>query len=193
MPRADRRAKSRAQIVAGALTLLLLTSVALASGPRWVTGPPYFTNTTPGNPVVWGIGNITYFTDPAALSAYVNHAAADAIVAAAASVWNVPTASITLAQGGTLAEHVSSADAYITSSGPVFPADVEAVNYGAIPIAVIYDSDGSVTDMLLGNGASAPAECRKNGVTVDLDGITPACQIAHAIIILNGRCTAPAR
>ncbi len=192
MPHADRRAKTRAQIPAGALALLLPASVALASGPRWVTGAPYFTNAAPGNPVVWGIGNISYFTDPGDLSAYANHAAADAIVAAAASVWNVPTASITLAQGGTLAEHVSSADAYITSSGPVFPADVEAVNYGAIPIAVIYDSDGSVTDMLLGSGASAPAECRQNAVTEDVDGITTAGVIQHAILILNGRCTGPA-
>jgi hypothetical protein len=193
MPRADRRAKSRAQIVGGALTLLLLpTGVALANGPRWLTGAPYFTNTAPGNPVVWGIGDITYFTDPAALSPYVGHAAANAMVAAAASVWNVPTASITIAQGGTLAEHVSSANAYITSSGPVFPADVEAVNYGSIPIAVVYDSDGSVTDMLLGSGASAPAECRQNAVTEDVDGITTAGQIEHAILILNGRCTGPA-
>ncbi|HWG16925.1 MAG TPA: IPT/TIG domain-containing protein [Acidobacteriaceae bacterium] len=192
MPHADRRAKTRTQILAGALALLLPTSVGFASGPRWVTGPPYFTNAAPGNPVVWGIGNISYFTDPGDLSAYVNHAAADAIVAAAASVWNVPTASITLAQGGTLAEHVSSADAYITSSGPVFPADVDAANYGAVPIAVIYDSDGSITDMLLGSGASAPAECRQNAVTEDVDGITTAGVIQHAILILNGRCTGPA-
>jgi hypothetical protein len=192
MPRADRRAKSRAHI-ASALTLLLLpTNVALANGARWLTGAPYFTNTAPGNPVLWSIGNIIYFTDPAALSPYVNHDAADAIVAAAAGVWNVPTASITIAQGGTLAEHVSSANAYITASGPVFPADVQPANYAAIPIAVLYDSDGSVTDMLLGSGASTPAECRQNAVTEDVDGITTAGQIEHAILILNGRCTGPA-
>ena len=177
------------RLVAGMLCALL-APLAFANGPRWVTGPPYFN--TSGNPVVWGIANINYFTDPADLSPYVNHAAADAIVAAAAGVWNVPTAYITLAQGGTLAEHVSSANSYISSNGPIFPADVEPANYSAIPIAVIYDSDGSITDMLLGSGASAPAECRQNAVTEDVDGIVPSGVIEHAILILNGRCTGPA-
>ena len=40
----------------------------------------------------------------------MNHAAADALVAAAAAVWNVPTSALVLAQGGTLAEHVSGAN-----------------------------------------------------------------------------------
>ncbi len=168
----------------------LLTPVAFASGPRWVTGPPYFNNS--GNSVVWGISTVSWFTDPGDLSPSVNHAAADAIVAAAAGVWNVPTAWITIAQGGTLAEHVSSANAYITSNGPVFPADIEPANYAAIPLAIIYDSDGSITDMLLGSGASAPAECRQNAVTEDVDGIVPTGVIEHAILILNGRCTGPA-
>ncbi|HXE08519.1 MAG TPA: IPT/TIG domain-containing protein [Acidobacteriaceae bacterium] len=172
--------------------LALLAPSAFASGPRWVTGPPYFTGAAPGNPVLWGIANISYFTDPADLSPSVSHAAADAIVAAAAGIWNVPTASITLAQGGTLAEHVSSANAYLTSSGPVFPSDIQPSNYATIPIAVLYDSDGSVTDMLLGSGASLPAECRQNAVTEDVDGITTSGTIQHAILILNGRCTGPA-
>ena len=78
------------------------------------------------------------------------------------------------------------------SSGPVFPADVRARNYAAIQIAVIYDSDGSVTDMLLGGGASEPAECRQNAVTESVDSIVPAGLIQHAILVLNGRCTGPA-
>ena len=52
----------------------------------------------------------------AILSSSVNHAAADALVAAAASVWNVPTASLVLSQGGTLDEHVSGANTFL---GPV--------------------------------------------------------------------------
>ena len=91
-----------------------------------------------------------------------------------------------------LAEHVSGANAYLSSNGPVFPADVQSSNYAAMQIAVIYDSDGSVTDMLLGGGASAPAECRQNGVTESVDSIVPAGFIQHAILVLNGRCTGPA-
>ena len=173
------------------LALLLGAGSARASGPRWMTGPPYFTGNA-GVPVVWYTQAPLYFTDPGTLSSSVNHAAADAMVAAAAGVWNVPTSGLTLAQGGMLNEHVSGANSYLGVGGPVFPADVESSNYQAVQIAVIYDSDGSVTDMLLGGGASSPAECLQNGVTEDVDSIVPAGYIQHALLVLNGRCTGPA-
>jgi IPT/TIG domain len=163
---------------------------AWAEGPRWVTGPPYFT--TGPIPVKWYTMSPLYFTDPGDLSASVDHAAADTLVAAAAAMWNVPTAAMVLAQGGELAEHVSGANTFLGVNGPVFPADVSASNFAAIQIAVIYDSDGSVTDLLLGQGASAPAECRQTGVTESVDSITPAGLIDHAMLIVNGRCTGPA-
>jgi len=171
-----------------ALELLLVAGVAQAAGPRWVTGPPYFT-ATGGTPVAWYTTSPLYFTDPGDLSPTVNNATANTLVAAAAGVWNVPTSAMTLAYGGSLAEHVSSANAYLGVNGPVFPADVQSSNYAAIQIAVIYDSDGSVTDMLLGGGASSPSECRQNGVTESVDSITPTGYIQHAILVLNGRCT----
>ncbi len=167
------------------------TAPLWAAGPRWVTGPPYFT--TAGVPVVWYTNQPLYFTDPGDLSATVNHAAADALVAAAANVWNVPTASLVLAQGGTLDEHVSGANTFLGPSGLIFPADVQSSNYAAKQIAVIYDRDGSVTDLLLGNGASDPTSCLQNGVTESVDSIVPAGFIQHAILVLNGRCTGPIR
>ena len=140
-------------------------------------------------PVVWYTNQPLYFTDPGDLSASVNHAAADALVAAAANVWNVPTASLVLAQGGTLDEHVSGANTFLGPSGLIFPADVQSSNYPTMQIAVIYDSDGSVTDLLLGNGASDPTSCLQNGVTESVDSIVPAGYIQHAVLVLNGRCT----
>ena len=104
----------------------------------------------------------------------------------------MPTSRLVLAQGGELAEHVSSEDVYIGSNGPVFPADVSSANYAATPIAVIYDSDGSVTDLLLGQGASDPENCAQAGVTESVDAITLTGTIQHALLILNGRCTGPA-
>lgn len=169
----------------------LLGQCALASGPRWVTGPPYFTG-TPGLPVQWYTRTPLYFTDPGDLSQYVNHAAADAMVAAAANVWNVPTAMFEIAQGGTLSEHVSSANTSVGSSGLVFPADVQSSNYVAEQIAVIYDSDGSVTDLLLGDGASSTLECPQNGVTESVDSITSDGYIRHAVLVINGLCSGPA-
>jgi hypothetical protein len=165
-------------------------ATAWAGGPRWVTGPPYFT--TSGAAVVWYTNQPLYFTDPGDLSSTVNHAAADALVAAAAAVWNVPTATLVLSQGGALNEHVSGANAFLGSNGPIFPGDVQSSNYLAKQIAVIYDSDGSITDLLLGDGASDPSGCLQNGVTESVDSIVPAGFIQHAILILNGRCTGPA-
>src|SRR5215469_6455369 len=130
------------------VTICFLAAVpSWAGGPRWVTGPPYFT--TAGAPVVWYTNQPLYFTDPGDLSSSVNHAAADALVAAAANAWNVPTSSLVLSRGGALDEHVSGANTYLGPSGLMFPADVQSGNYAAKQIAVIYDSDGSVTDLLL--------------------------------------------
>ena len=172
-------------------TWFLLVAQAWAGGPRYVAGPPFFTGQA-GVPVGWRQTQLNYTTDPGDLSAYVNHAAADAIVAAAANVWNLPVANITISQNGELAEDVSGANTYIGSTGLVFPADVMSTNAAAVPIAVIYDSDGAVTDLLLGSGASLPAECAQNGVTESVDSFDPAGYILHAIIVVNGRCTGSA-
>ncbi len=88
-----------------------------------------------------------------------------------------------------LAEHVSGANAYAGSRGVVFPAVVLSANYLAIQIAVVYDSDGSVTDMMLGAGASVPSGCRQNAVTESVDSIRADRFIQHAVLVLNGRCT----
>jgi hypothetical protein len=173
------------------VALLVVSGVAWGGGPRYVTGPPFFTGPA-GVPVGWKQANLMYFTDPGGLSGSVNHAAADAMVAAAAGVWNVPQASISVGQGGELAEHVSGANVYLSSDGLVWPADVESANAAAIPVAIVYDSDGSVTDTLLGAGASDPVACEQNAVTETVDAFDPAGYILHAIVVVNGRCTGPA-
>ena len=121
----------------------------------------------------------------------MNHAAADALVAQAAAVWNIPTASLVLTQGGALNQHVSSVNVTASAGSLNFPADVASTNYQAKQIAVIYDSDGSVTDLLLGSGASDPSSCIQNAVTESVDLISRDGQINHAMLILNGRCTGP--
>ncbi len=62
----------------------------------------------------------------------------------------------------------------------------------SIPIAVIYDTDGSVIDTLLGEGASDPSGCRDTGVVESVDSIGPEGKIHHAMLILNGRCVGSA-
>ena len=170
---------------------LALTVAANAGGPRFVTGPPFFTGKA-GVAIGWKQPTLLYYTDPGDLSAAVSHQAADALVAAAARVWNLPVASITVGQGGALPEHVSGQNVYLSMAGLVFPADVMSSNAAAIPVAVIYDADGSVTDLLLGSGASDPSGCRQNAVTESVDSFDPAGYILHAIVVLNGRCTGAA-
>jgi len=173
-----------------AAALCLASAIASASGPRWVTGEPYF---YPGGRMsVWYTDTPHYFTDPGDLSPYVNHAQADAIVAAAASVWNIPTSRLNLTYGGPLDEHVSSANTYASSSGIVFPSDVQNSNFLNKQIAVIYDSDGAITDLLLGSGASSPSSCRQNAVTDSVDSFAHWSNIQHAILVVNGRCTGTA-
>ena len=176
--------------LATGLVLVLVTTTAWAGGPRFITGTSGYT--TAGVPMAWYTSTPMYFTDPGDLSSNVSHAQADAMVAAAAAVWNIPTANLTLAQGGELAEHViadgSSPNAYLGGSGVVWPADVEATNYAAVQIPVIYDSDGSVIDLLLGSGASDPSGCRQNGVVESVDQFGSNATIEHAVIVLNGLC-----
>jgi hypothetical protein len=170
--------------------LCIFPATTQASGPRWVTGLPYYY--PEGLAIVWYTASPRYFTDPGDLSPWVNHAAADAIVNAAASVWTVPTANFNLLYGGALAQHASLVSTYPTATGIVFPPDVQSANYLNKQIAVLYDSDGSITDLMLGNGASSPSSCRQNAVTESVDSISSGGKIQHAILVLNGRCTGPA-
>ena len=158
---------------------------AWAGGPRFVTGTTGYA--TAGVPMAWYTNAPMYFTDPGDLSSTVTHAQADAMVATAAAVWNIPTSNVTLAKGGELAEHVvgNGSDG---GTDVVFPADVQATNYASVQIPVIYDSDGSVIDMLLGSGASDPSECRQNGVVESVDGFGSSGTIQHAVILLDGLC-----
>jgi len=175
--------------VAWMVLIWLSATYAWAGGPRFVSGTA---NGTPAIIEAFYTSQPMYFTDAGALAATVSHAQADAMVSAAASVWNVSTSSLTLSQGGVLAEHVSSANAYFDGSAVQFPLDVMATNYLRVPIAVIYDTDGSVTDLLLGDGASDPSGCRLHGVTDSVDAFGATGTIEHALIVLNGRCVTSA-
>lgn len=173
-----------------AIWILVFAQVAQAAGPRFVTGLGIWVNA--GQSEAWATPRLLYYTDAGSLGSGVSHAQADAMVAAAAAVWNVPTSGLTLAQGGELAEHVSSANTYLGGDGVVFPADVETTNEAAMPVAVIYDTDGSVTDLLLGAGASNPVACRQNAVTESVQDIQMDGHIHHALLLLNGRCVGSA-
>lgn len=175
--------------LAAILALSLHLVVAHAGGPRFVAGTSYFDPSLTGNSIVWPNGQLAYFVDQGNLSASVSNAAAAAIVAGAAAAWNsVQTAAVSITQGGPLAEDVSGANVLATGAGITVPPDIES-NATATPVAVIFDTDGSVIDAFYGLDASDPEDCIDTGALNMVDNLTTSGLIAHALIIVNGRCT----
>jgi len=171
------------------LLIVLASTVALAGGPKYVAGTSFFNPAALGQPVHWAGGLVEYYVDQGPLNASVTNQQATAMVDAAAALWSaVPTAAVTLIDKGPLNEDVSGSHILANSSGQITqPSDITpvATNY---PLGVIYDSDGSVIDAIFGATTSQPDNCQDNGVLVWMDNLKPDATIAHAVILLNGRC-----
>ncbi len=160
---------------------------AWAGSARFVAGQGW--GTWAGANVAWNTTQLLYYTDQGPLSATVSHAQADAMVSAAAAVWSVPTSSISFAQGGYLGEDVSPSNVSFDGQQWILPPDVQTANESNIPVAIVYDADGSLIDLLLGADASEPEGCGQNAVIGDVDDIhQDDATIRHATLILNGRC-----
>ncbi len=185
-----------------ATAALALPCALHAGGPKYVAGSTYFNASAMGEPLYWANGQVKYYVDQGALSATVTNQQAVAMVDAAAALWSaVPTAGVTLTDMGSLAEDVNGSYIAVgtatgvtagTGSGnPVFaaPADVTPSATG-FPVAVIFDADGSVLNAVLGQDASDASSCDSNAVTVWMDNINPDATVAHAVMIVNGLCTA---
>src|SRR6266567_4927816 len=171
------------------LALILLPPVLFAGGPKHVAGTTYFNPGVMGQPVHWANGEVRYSVDQGSLSATVTNRQATAMVDAAAALWNaIPTAGVTLVNQGSLNEDVSGLNIVPGTQSLAQPSDVaaSATNY---PVAVIFDADGMVLDAVFGADTSDPTNCQTDGVVVVLDNINPDATIAHALMILNGRCT----
>jgi IPT/TIG domain len=172
---------------------LCAVTPALAGGPKYVAGTSYFNPGVVGQPVHWADGQLNYYVDQGPLNSGITNQQATAMVDAAAALWSaVPTAGVTLADKGPLNEDVNGSNTLVNSSGQFSqPADVtpSATNY---PLAVIYDADGSVIDAIFGATTSVPTSCQNNGVLEWMDNVNPDATIAHAVILLNGRCATSA-
>jgi IPT/TIG domain len=168
--------------------MLLAPAPVHAGGPKYVAGPTYFNPAVLGQPVHWANGELTYYVDQGPLNSQVSHSQAVAMVDAAAALWSaVPTAGVTLTDGGSLTEDVSGSNAVAGNQVFAQPADLtpSATNY---PVGVVFDADGSVINALFGSGASDPNACQHDGVWFWIDNFQPNATIAHAVIILNGLC-----
>lgn len=172
------------------IAVLLFTSAARAGGPEYVAGASYFDPTVKGTPVTWANGTISYFTDQGNLSATMSGPNADSLVAAAFANWtSISTAAVSANHGGQLAEDVNGSNVTIASGVLILPVDIQP-SATSTPVAIVYDADGSVTDALLGVGASNSSNCASSGVFGGVDNISTRAQFLHALIILNGNCAA---
>jgi hypothetical protein len=193
--RRAQRSCAKRSLRAGAAVLFSLVWALLgtagASGPHWVAGVDYFDPAAKGSPIVWSGGRISFYMDQGRLSPLLAQTQVASLLATAAAVWtSVPTAAVSIVNAGVLNEDVngSNVTANIPSgTGAVLPADVQPTATGK-PVAIIMDADGSVIDAIYGSDASDPANCTQDGVFTQVDSMTTAGNIAHGLMILNGRC-----
>jgi hypothetical protein len=169
-------------------TILLLGLPMHAGGPEFVAGASYFDPTVKGTPLTWPQGLVTYYTDQGDLSPTMLGPNADAFVANAFGIWNsIPTSAILMTQAGHLAEDGGGVNFSAVNGAITGPADV-VPGATATPVGIVYDEDGSVTDALLGTGASNSAYCASNSAFGGVDNFDVNARVLHALVILNGNC-----
>jgi len=183
-------------LLLSATCFLFITNQSMASGPHWVAGVNYFNPAAKGTQIVWAGGQVSYYLDQGALSGSVSSSQAASLVANAAAVWSgVRTAAVAITYGGALSEDVNGGNVTANvpaGTGATLPADAQASATGK-PVAVIFDADGSVIDDIYGtdpsgHGASDPNYCTQTGVYTTVDNFSASGTIAHALILVNGRC-----
>src|SRR5579864_400999 len=169
---------------------MLVSRVANAGGPAYVAGASYFDPTTVGTPLTWAQGAISYYTDQGNLSASLPGSSADSFVATAFAFWtSISTAAIFATRAGQLAEDVSGANVTLAGGVLSLPADIQPSAVGT-PVGIVYDADGTVTNALLGAGASNSAYCATNSVSGGVDNFGTNAHFQHAVIVINGNCAA---
>lgn len=158
-------------------------------GPKHVAGATYFDPAVAGHPLAWPAGAITYYTDQGDLSPILPNASANSFVAGAFNQWtSVTTAALAAASGGQLAEDVNGTNVILNADRTIsMPLDIQSTATGT-PIGIVYDSDGSVTDALLGAGAGLSSQCSFNAVTGGTDNYGSLATYQHALIVINGQC-----
>src|SRR5580704_3524056 len=176
--------------LAAAVAIVLVAAVmARAGGPKYAAGASYFNPPTMGQPIVWSLGRVNYYTDQGDLSPILANASANALVASAFSQWTaVSTAAVTATNAGQLAEDVNGTNITVDSDGTITaPADITP-SATETPVGIVYDYDGSVTDALLGQGAGAPSQCFWNAAFGSADNFGANANFLHALVVINGQC-----
>jgi hypothetical protein len=160
---------------AAIISLLLCSVVAFAGGPLVIGGPTMAS----GQAFKWNNAvPVTYWTDQGNLGS-LTKTAADQFTAQMLSVWTTtPGVQLSTSQAGTLATDITGANVLAQSNNPNSEINIKT--------AIIYDTDGSVTDALLGDGASNSILGFAGPTEVQSDGISNNF-ITLANAVLNGK------
>ena len=160
-----------------------------AGGPKYVAGTSYFDSTMTGQPLIWPLGVITYYTDQGDLSPILPNASANCSGRQCLQpVDRCSHCGLAATSGGQLAEDVNGTNVTVNSDGSIsMPADIQPTATGT-PVGVVYDYDGSVTDALMGSGAGGTSQCFFNAVFGGNDNYGALATYQHALIVINGQC-----
>jgi len=177
------------RIALAAAVIFLCSLLSRAGGPERVAGTSYFDPSSAGKPVVWPLGQLTYYTDQGDLSPILPASSADTFVASAFSQWtSVSTAALSASHGGHLAEDVNGSNVTRNLDGTLtIPADIQPSAL-TTPIGIVYDYDGAVTDAFLGSGAGNASQCFFNAAFGGDDSYGLFASFQHALVVINGHC-----
>jgi hypothetical protein len=169
--------------------VFFVAAIARGGGPMYVAGSSYFNSGMMGQPIIWSLGQVSYYTDQGDLSPILSNASANALVASSFLQWtSVSTAALTANAAGQLAEDVNGGNIAVDSNGIVTaPVDITP-SATQTPAGIVYDYDGSVTDALLGSGAGDPSQCFWNAVYGGADNFGTGANFLHALVVINGQC-----
>lgn len=185
------------------IPLLLATAavVVYAEGPLYVGGPPSVSagavagTPYPGQPFHWNPLNfpLTYWTDKNSLGS-LSKTQADQVVATAFDTWHkVQTASINFLKQGDLSQDVTGGPGgndlavqnALYSCGTALPST--SLDGGiAQPRTIIYDTNGSITDDLLGAGSSGSTLGFADAACLSGDGTPSGNFFNRGYAVLNG-------
>jgi hypothetical protein len=73
------------RLVVAFAVIIFFAALARAGGPEYLAGSSFFNGSTMGQPVVWSLGQVNYYTDQGDLSPILPNASANALVANAFS------------------------------------------------------------------------------------------------------------
>ncbi len=156
-----------------AAVVVLASLGAQAGGPLSICDDAAKTPLVYANPVVnlhYDLGNLGLRTK----------LQADAIVTNAVALWtNVPTATIAIGRGPDLPVDVTSAN-YTTYLYTPSLNNVSVFGDGRNP--VVYDTDGSIIDLMLGTGAKSHVL----GFAGSAYSLAPTCRYAEGSAVING-------